>query len=122
MATRTTYHVGGYDSTKPAQNRAEEWTPTGYTRWDAAGTQIQARALTTAESTALADQDTVATASANDASLRTKASNAIAANDAFLAIASPTNAQVVAHVQRLTRENTALIRLVIGQLDSTNGT
>lgn len=58
----------------------------------------------------------------NAAALRDKARTAIVANDAYLALVSPTNAQTVAQVQRLTRENTALIRLVIGALDTTNGT
>lgn len=48
---------------------------------------------------------------------------AISNNDAFLAIASPTNAQVVTQVQRLTRECTALLRLGRADLqDTTSGT
>lgn len=122
MATRTVYHLGGFDPVRPAQNRAEEWTTTGYTRWNTAGTMVEARALTAAESTQLAADDAALTRGQNDSTLRDKAQQALAVNDAFLALASPTNAQVVTHVQRLTRENTALIRLVIGALDSTSGT
>ena len=62
------------------------------------------------------------TPQANLADLQSKAQNAIDANDTFLAIASPTNAQAVAQVQKLTRENTAIIRLLLGLLDSTAGT
>ena len=58
----------------------------------------------------------------NRLSIQKKAGNALAANQAFLANGSPTNAQVLAQVQLLTREMNALIRLVLGHLDSTDGT
>lgn len=54
--------------------------------------------------------------------LRGKAALALQANAAYLAIANPTNAQVVTQVQRLTRECSALIRLLLGALDTTDGT
>jgi hypothetical protein len=62
------------------------------------------------------------TATTNQATLLTQASNAIAANVAYLAIGAPSNAQVVAQVDRLTREVQALIRLATRVLDSTSGT
>lgn len=46
--------------------------------------------------------------------LLTKASNAIAANVTYLAIASPSNAQVTAQVRAITRQTNALMRLVAG--------
>lgn len=46
--------------------------------------------------------------------LLTKASNAIASNVTYLAIASPSNAQVAAQVRALTRQVNALMRLVAG--------
>lgn len=60
-----------------------------------------------------------AVAEANGGTLRERAGNALAANTTYLGIASPTNAQVVAQVRLLTQGNTALIRLVINQLDAT---
>lgn len=57
-------------------------------------------------------------AGANRQALTDRARQALAANATFLALASPTNAQVATQVTRLTRECSALIRLVVGQLDS----
>jgi hypothetical protein len=62
------------------------------------------------------------TPQANEGALHAKAEQALDANAAFLALATPTNAQVVQQVQRLTRENNALIRLLLGKLDDTAGT
>ena len=51
-------------------------------------------------------------------SLRAKISAAIAANNAFLANAAPTNAQVVAYLRIVARELNGLARLAINQLDA----
>lgn len=62
------------------------------------------------------------TPGANELALRDKAQQALTANAAYLAVASPTAAQNTAQIQRLTRECNALIRLLIGRLDDTAGT
>lgn len=66
--------------------------------------------------------DPFATANANYLALYGKAQQAIAANIAYLAIASPTQAQALAQVTVLTRETTAIMRLLLGLLDVTDGT
>ena len=55
--------------------------------------------------------ETDITAEAVEFDLASKARAALAANDAFLAIGAPTNAQVLAQTRVLTRECSALIRL-----------
>jgi hypothetical protein len=62
------------------------------------------------------------TPAANRQSIETKAINALAANVTFLAIGNPTSAQVTAQVKLLTRETSALIRLLLNQLTDTTGT
>jgi hypothetical protein len=61
-------------------------------------------------------------ANGNVASLVAKGQNALTSNATFLALGSPTNAQTLAQVQSLTRQMNALIRLTLGQFDTTNGT
>jgi hypothetical protein len=79
-------------------------------------TKAQAQAVLTSHSGApLADE-------ANGATLRQRADAALAANATYLAISSPTAAQNAAQVQRLTKECSALVRLVLGRLHSIDGT
>lgn len=58
--------------------------------------------------------------SANRRTIEQAATDALAANRAFLALASPTNAQTLAQVKALTRQNQALIRIVLNRLDGTD--
>ena len=62
------------------------------------------------------------TTRANDADMLAKVQQALSVNVAYSALSSPTNAQVATQVGRLTRETTALIRLMLGLLSSTDGT
>jgi len=57
----------------------------------------------------------------NAATMRGRLLQALAANAAYLGLATPTNAQNTAHLRRVTQELSALIRLALEQLDTTDG-
>lgn len=58
----------------------------------------------------------------NSATMRTRLLQSLAANAAYLALTTPTNAQNTAHLRRATQELSALIRLMLEQLDTADGT
>lgn len=89
-----------------------------YTEYDTAGNQTLTRAYTADEITAM----NARTVAANLPALMAKAQQAISANVAYLAIASPTNAQVVAQVASLTRQVDALIKVVLNPTADQSGT
>jgi hypothetical protein len=119
-----TLHTGGFIAAAPAGNRAERWdTETGqYTAWSAAGVVTATRAFTPAEAIQMSAADAVLTADTNRSTIEQRAQTALAANETYLAIASPSNAQNAAQIKLLTRECQGLIRLAIKALDSLNGT
>lgn len=52
--------------------------------------------------------------------IKAQAAQALDTNRTFLALASPTNAQTLAQVKALTRQNVGIIRLVLNLLDDVN--
>ena len=70
------------------------------------------------------DTETIPTpAQVNGTTIRGRVATALTTNATYLALPTPrTNAQIAAQVEALTRQNAALIRLVAGLLDTTNGT
>lgn len=50
--------------------------------------------------------------------IETKTRQAFAANNAFLAIATPTAAQVTAHTKLLTKEINGILRLILGDFSA----
>lgn len=120
----TTYHSAGYLPAAPAQNRATELDNVAdtFTAWNASGAQTTQRALTQLERDRLNAADAAAARDANGTTIRQRAATALAANATYLALPTPNAAQVAAQVAMLTRECSGIIRLLIGQLDSTAGT
>lgn len=67
-----------------------------------------------------ADELANSTAQTNRTTIQQQAKNALANNRTFLGIATPNNAQALAQIQALTRQNQGIIRLLLNQLDATN--
>ena len=125
--SHTVYGTGGYRPNHPSKGRvfeADDATET-VTRWDDAGAQLDQRAYTPAEKADKAARAATETKQANTRTVEDRARAALTANATFRALQSPTNAQVLAQVRRLTAECSGLIRLMLNELDTiddTNGT
>ena len=62
------------------------------------------------------------TAETTAATITTQATTAIGLNRTFLALVTPSNADVVAHVRRLSRQNNGIIRLLVNRASLADGT
>jgi hypothetical protein len=63
---------------------------------------------------------TEATRTTNRRSIEEQAAAALATNRAFVALSSPTNAQTLAQVKALARQNNGVIRLLLDDLTGTD--
>jgi hypothetical protein len=99
---------------------AEWWDVQGpdWVHW-ANGAEVGRRPATAAELAAIQVDTATEQQQSNANTLRQQASNALATNQTYLGLGTPTNAQVAAQVRALTQQVDALIRLVVDQFDAT---
>lgn len=91
-----------------------------YRRFAANGAVEEERPFTADEEALALAEEAEEVREGNDRTIRQRAQSALADNRTFLALGSPTNAQTLAQVRRLTQQNVALIRLALDQLDGTD--
>lgn len=118
----TIYGVGGYDPGKPFGNAIEQYDDDTRVYTDYRSGVAVTRPYTTDENTLADARVSEIVAESNRVLLESRAQSALVANTSFLAITSPTNAQVLAQVKILTRECSALIKLLLRELSDTSGT
>lgn len=99
--------------TTPGEHLAALTTTQPKTLTVTGATDAQLQAAITSAAGAFVDY------TANRATLLTQARNALGANATYLGIGAPTNAQVVAQVQALTRQVNGLIRFAVNDLTGT---
>lgn len=102
----------------------DDTNPRVVTLWDAAGAILPGypRNYTAAEVAATDARIAAETIETNRAALIAKARAAQTTNATFLAINSPTTAQLQAQSKALTRQTNALIKLAVGDLADQAGT
>jgi hypothetical protein len=100
----------------------EKWDDVAraYTAWNAAGAQTSTRAYTAAENAAADAEAARRIGTSNKVTIESQVAAAITANKAYVALASPTNAQTTAQVKALSRQVNGVMRLLTGQLDATD--
>lgn len=91
-----------------------------YVKYTDKGVQESSRPYTAKENAEADARAQVNVITANRTAIETQAATTLAANKAFVGIASPTNAQSAAQVKALTRQVNGIIRLVLGKLDASD--
>jgi hypothetical protein len=117
---REVYGEGGYRPAHPSLGRIELWdgdaaTPT-VTFWSDLGTQTGQRPMTAAEILEVNGTSE----EQNKRTIYDQARQALIDNRAFLDLSSPSNAQVLAQVKALTRQNNKIMRLLLGDTAGTD--
>lgn len=88
--------------------------------WDGDTTKWQPPAGHTARLATSSDAIPVPVDQQNQQSIVAQAQGAMQANRDFVALASPSNTQVVNQVKALSQQNNRIIRLLLNQFDNTN--
>lgn len=89
-----------------------------FTATDSNGTVLEDRLATADEQALYTAETTAETTMTNREAIEGAAETALTDNASFLALASPTNSQVLAQIQSLTKQSNALIRLQLERLES----
>lgn len=122
---KTGQSVSGFNLLSPQEQAAEGWLPLVENRPALTAAQTYGPPVFTIGTTSVtADYPVVSrpVVDLNAQLLRDRVTAALTANATFLALAAPTNAQVVAQVRTLTKECNALIRLAAALLADVSDT
>ena len=87
-----------------------------HTIYNPDGSPAATRQMTTGEVADLTEIAAEHVRVGNRGTIVQQAQGALASNAAYIALASPTNAQVAAQVKALTRQNNKIIRLLLSQI------
>lgn len=110
------YYEGGYIESQPFNNARRYWDFANRVFHDYETGADVSRPFNAAENQMADIEEVSLSKGALREELEDKVVNAFQSNNAFLAIASPTNAQVLAQVKALTRQNNAIMKLLVSKL------
>ena len=108
------------DDAWPAGNRVSWHDDDARVMWDFTTEPHSSRPYSDEENTAADERDAQRVLDGNRVTLTERARTALAGNRDFLDLATPTNAQTLAQVRALTKQMNVVIRLIVGDLTSTD--